>query len=119
MVNFATHGPPNRRKNLALSAIDTYHLNRTIRTGAIALQKLTLSADETTIEKAKKLAEEEGTSVSAMFVRFVRLLHARRAEQPVVGLIASKATGIIKFPDGKPEREILEEALDEKYGIEQ
>ncbi len=83
------------------------------------MQKLTLSADESIIKKAKQLAEEEGTSVSAMFDRFVRLLLARRANDPAVGSIALKATGVITFPDGKQEREILEEALDEKHGLEQ
>ncbi len=83
------------------------------------MQKLTLSADESIIKKAKMLAEEEGTSVSAMFDRFVRLLLARRANDPAVGPIALKATGVITFPKSKQEREILEEALAEKYGIEQ
>jgi len=85
----------------------------------MAMQKLTLSADKTIIEKAKKLAEDEGTSVSAMFDRFVRLLLARRAKDPAVGPIALKATGVITLPDDKQDREILEEALAEKYGLEQ
>jgi len=83
------------------------------------MQKLTLSADKTIIEIAKKMAEDEGTSVSAMFDRFVRLLHARRAKDPVVGPIALKATGVITIGDDQQDRKILEEALTEKYGLQQ
>ena len=36
------------------------------------LSKLTLSADQDLIEQAKKLAAEEGTSVSAIFSRLLR-----------------------------------------------
>ncbi len=84
------------------------------------MRKLTLSADESVIEKAKLLAKEEGTSVSAMFERFVRLLLARRrAKDQTVGPIAQKATGMITLPRGKQARQILEEALAEKYGLEE
>jgi len=83
------------------------------------MQKLTLSADESIVRKAKKLAEEEDTSVSAMFDRFLRLLLARRAKAPTIGPIAMKATGVITLPSGKQGGEILEEALAEKYGLKQ
>jgi len=57
--------------------------------------------------------------VDKIIIKFVRLLLARRAKDPAVGPIALKATGVITLPDDKQDREILEEALAEKYGLEQ
>jgi len=82
------------------------------------MKKLTLNADETIIEKAKMLAEEEGTSVSALFERYVRMLIARRRTSQSLGPIARKAAGVISLPRGKLARHILEEALAEKYKID-
>jgi hypothetical protein len=82
------------------------------------MRKLTLNADESIIEKAKMLAEEEGTSVSAMFDRFVRMLLARRRAHQSLGPIARKAAGVISLPRGKQAGQILEEALAEKYKID-
>jgi Family of unknown function (DUF6364) len=78
--------------------------------------KLTLSADEEIVKRAKRLAKEQGTSVSALFERFVR----GATEEPKkrkIGPLTRKATGLAKLPKGKSDREILEEALMEKYGL--
>ena len=77
--------------------------------------KLTLSADKEVIAKAKKLAAARGTSVSAMFSDLVRAMDApkRPAERPAP--ISRKLFGIVKFPKGKSDRELLTEALMEKY----
>ncbi len=83
------------------------------------MRKLTLNADELIIEKANFLAEEEGTSVSAMFDRFVRMRLARRQAHRSLGPIARKAAGVISLPRGKRAGQILEEALAEKYEIDQ
>jgi hypothetical protein len=82
------------------------------------MRKLTLSADEHVIEDAKRIASEQGTSVSAMFGRYIRLLAGRRNKTLRLGPIARRVTGLAKLPNGKDERRILEDALLEKHGLE-
>jgi len=81
------------------------------------MKKLTLSADENVIREAKKLAAESGTSVSSMFERFVRSLSRRQRPSHAIGAIARKATGVIRLPKGKTERQVLEDALTERHGL--
>jgi hypothetical protein len=81
------------------------------------MKKLTLSADPEVIEQAKRLAAESGTSVSSLFERFVRLLARKHLAKPRLGRITREASGMITLPQGKSERDVLEEALAEKYGI--
>lgn len=81
------------------------------------MKKLTLSADADVIEAAHRLAQEQGTSVSAMFSRLVRLLAKRASTSRAPGRITRKATGLIKFTPGQDEREILAEALVERHGL--
>ncbi|MBL8809532.1 MAG: hypothetical protein JNM43_05100 [Planctomycetaceae bacterium] len=81
------------------------------------MKKLTLSAEPDVIAEAHRLAELQGTSVSAMFSRIVRLLSQRDRKRPRIGAAAKKATGLIQVPEGKSDRDVLEEALLEKYGL--
>ena len=82
------------------------------------MTKLTLSVDETTVEKAKEIARANGTSVSAMFSRFVQSMDAdRRLKDDWIGPITRKLSGIVKLPPGKDYKELLSDALAEKYGI--
>ncbi len=83
------------------------------------MKKLTLNADPEVIEQAKRLAEESGTSVSSIFERFIRLLGRRRTGRQQLGRITRQASGIITLPRGKNERDILADALAEKYGAKQ
>ncbi len=79
-------------------------------------RKLTLSADEEVIKQAKRLAAENRTTVSAMFARMIRAMASRQAGDIPIGPIASKATGLVKLPKGKTDRELITEALTDKYG---
>ena len=79
--------------------------------------KLTLSADKELVEKAKKLVQEEGTSLSSMFARFLQMVLAERGKVQRPGPITRKATGLVKLPGGKSDRELLEEALSERHGL--
>jgi len=81
------------------------------------MPKLTLSADQDVIEKAKRLAEERGTSVSAMFSQFVESV-AGDAESapPRLGPMTRRAIGLVKLPADKTDRELIEQALVERYG---
>jgi hypothetical protein len=81
------------------------------------MKKLTLNADPEVIEQARRLAKAQGTSVSSMFARIVRFLARRDGERPPIGRLTRKASGLVKLPPGKSEREILEDALIEKYGL--
>ena len=64
------------------------------------MKKLTLSAEPDVIAEAHRLAKLQGTSVSAMFSRIVRLLSNRDRERPQLGLGTKKASGIIQLPEG-------------------
>lgn len=85
------------------------------------MAKLTLSADREVIDKAKRLAAERGTSVSAMFSDYVTR-EAERAGKPPreLGPITRQALGLAKLrPEDqhKSYRQLRDEALAEKYGI--
>ena len=80
------------------------------------VKKLTLSIDDTVIEEAKRLARENQTSVSSMFERFVRLAGSRDKSEPELGPITRQATGLLSLPKDKTYRELLDEAVSEKFG---
>jgi len=80
------------------------------------MTKLTLSIDEGIVEKAKEIAQANGTSVSAMFSQFVQSM-ANRPKDFKIGPITRKLSGIVKLPPGKDYKELLSDALAEKYGI--
>jgi len=81
------------------------------------MKKLTLNADPEVIEQAKRLAEESGTSVSALFERYIRTLARRRHGRQELGPITRQLSGVIALPRGKSDREIIADALAEKYGM--
>ena len=79
--------------------------------------KLTLSANKELIQKAKKLAAENGTSVSAMFAGLPRAMMRARGAQELIGPLTRKATGLIRLSTEKEYKRLLEDALAAKYGI--
>lgn len=81
------------------------------------MPKLTLNADSKTVSMAKKLAQLNQTSVSDMFCRFIRSLAAGDKTEIQLGPLTRKMTGIIKLPRGKSDRDVLTEALMDKYGV--
>ncbi len=81
------------------------------------MSKLTLTADRNLIKEAKKLAAEEGTSVSALFSRLLRAMTHARASQDVVAPLTLKATGIIHLPGSDSYERLLEDALLHKHGM--
>jgi hypothetical protein len=83
------------------------------------MKKLTLSMDEETIEQAKRLAAESGTSVSAMFSRLVRAMAQDLDEEIEIGPLTRELTGIVSLPDDKSDRELITEALMKKYGFKE
>ena len=85
--------------------------------GCRVMTKLTLSADAKVVEKAKRLAAEQQTSVSAMFGRFVRSVTTETPGDKPLGPLTRKATGLITLPRAKTDRQLLEDALLEKHGL--
>ncbi|MEK7411991.1 MAG: DUF6364 family protein [Planctomycetota bacterium] len=81
------------------------------------MSKLTLSADPATVELAKSLAAEQGTSVSAMFERFVNMVAIKRRSPAKVGPLTRRVTGIVKLPKGRDARSVLEDALLDRHGL--
>jgi hypothetical protein len=84
------------------------------------VKKLTLSADERVIDAAKRYAKQHGTSVSALFSRFVLSVTAEEPQEqhklPTKSL-TRKATGLVSLPEGISTDSLLEDALLGKYEI--
>ncbi len=84
------------------------------------MTKLTLNAESALISAAKKLAAERNTSVSALFSRLVTTMgRTEHAQQPRMGPLTQKATGLLRLPSGRAPEKILAVALSEKYGLKQ
>ena len=79
--------------------------------------KLTLSADKELIKQAKKLAAENGTSVSAMFSRLIVAMTRARGSQEAMGPLTRKATGLVRLSSASGDERLLEDALAAKYGV--
>jgi predicted ATP-dependent protease len=81
------------------------------------MPKLTLSAAKDIIEKAKRVAEDRGTSVSAMFSQFVQSVStAHDAGRHELGPMTRRACGLVTLPADKTDRQLVEEALAERHG---
>ena len=83
------------------------------------MPKLTLSTDSKTIAQAKRLAAQNHTSVSAMFTRLIRAMTKKPKTDDDIGPLTRELTGIIKLPKGKTDRDVLTDALMEKYGFDE
>ena len=83
----------------------------------MSMTKLTLTADRALIEQAKKLAEEEGTSLSALVSRMLRALASARSSREVAAPLTRKATGLIRLPEVAEDNRLLEDALAAKYVV--
>ena len=81
------------------------------------MTKLTLSIEEAVVEKAKRIAEANQTSVSAMFSQFVQFSGRKGKDQAKIGPLTRKLSGIVELPAGKDYKQALTEALMAKHGI--
>lgn len=75
------------------------------------MPKLTLSADKAVIEKAKQLAEARGTSVSAMFSRYIDSLSSPERPHVKPAPITRRLRGLAKVPSERTDRELYEAAI--------
>ena len=79
--------------------------------------KLTLSAEKDLVAEAKTLAARRKTSVSALVSGYLRSLS--RLESGVttsLGPITRRASGLVKLPPQRSDKDLIGEALTAKYG---
>ena len=78
--------------------------------------KLTLTADDRVVRKAKKWAHSRKTCISALFrVYMVRLVEQEK-DADGLGPLTRQAMGLARLPQDKTDRTLMEEALMAKYG---
>ena len=75
------------------------------------MPKLTLNAKKHVIEKAKRIADRQGISVSAMFGQFIETLSAPREHRRKAAPITRSLRGLAKVSAEKSDRELFEEAI--------
>ena len=80
------------------------------------MTKLTLSMEPDVVAAAKRLAKERKTSVSNMLSRFIKAMDRSDWKSMPISPGVRKISGIISLPPGKDYRDIVAEALEEKYG---
>jgi hypothetical protein len=80
------------------------------------MPRLTVSMDKGSINKAKRLARDSGMSVSALFRKLILCEFMEQIQGIPLGPITRRAMGLAKLPPGKDYKELLEEAIWEKYG---
>ena len=82
------------------------------------MSKLTLSMDNQIVDQAKKLARDNNTSVSAMFVRFIQSVAVRDGKTIKPGPLTRKATGVVSL-GSEDYKDVIADALTEKYGLKE
>jgi hypothetical protein len=86
------------------------------------MTKLTLSMDEEVIASAKRIARRHKQSVSSMLSNMVKAMAAQEAQQETdvpPDSVTARLTGIVEAPPNKSDRELIAEALMERYGVRQ
>lgn len=76
--------------------------------------KLTLSADRDLVRRAKELARSRGTTLSALFDRYMRSLVREGGGDEPLGAVTRQAVGLVSLPHDRDDRELLSEALAER-----
>ena len=85
----------------------------------MTMAKLTLTAEADLISEAKHLATARKTSVSALFSSFVKSMTLPEAKNHHrLAPITQKATGLLDLNSRREPKEVLTEALLEKYGLD-
>ena len=86
----------------------------------MTMSKLTLTAPKEIIAMAEEQARRENTSISAMFVNFVKAKNYISAEQRAhreIAPIRKSLTAIVKLPENFDERDFMTDILSEKHGL--
>ena len=86
----------------------------------MAMSKLMLIVPTEIVAMAEEQAKRENTSISAMFVNFVKSKNRIATEQNAgreIAPITKSLTGIVKLPEDFDERDFMTEILSEKHGL--
>jgi len=83
------------------------------------LSKLTLTVEKDLIEDAKRYAARTGSSVSAMVSRFLQSVLQAEEDTVRLGPVTREASGILRLDEDRSYKDLLEQALLEKYGIDE
>ena len=81
------------------------------------MTRLTLSADEKIVAMARKQANADGTSISAMFANIVKARAAQKKRKRPLSPLAKEASGMLRAPSGFDEKEEIAQSLAKKYGV--
>jgi len=79
--------------------------------------KLTLTIDQQVIESAKKYARNQGRSVSNIVESYLKSLAEVDDEGGDFSPRLKSLIGIVRLPDNANYKDLLTEALQEKYGL--
>lgn len=82
-------------------------------------QKLTLSIDKETKQRAKRYAQSVGKSVSEIVEDFLNEVSASEEWLPREGSAVDKLAGSLPTDHDRPYHELLAESLKEKYGYDE
>lgn len=80
--------------------------------------KLTLSLERSVVDKAKRIARRDRTSVSRILSEYVQGIPEDEDWRKHLTPRTQQAIGLIRNLPNRPYRELLEEALLEKYGLD-
>ena len=80
--------------------------------------RLTLSADKDSIVLAHRLAKSEGTSISSMFVNYIKSRSQGKLATRRLSPLAREASGMLSsLPDGFDYKTAMSDILAHKYGV--
>lgn len=82
--------------------------------------KLTLSAPSEVVKLAEGIARRRKTSISAMFVNYVRSQASQEMTDAMniePGAITTSISGVVKLPEDFNEKEFMSQMLSEKYEV--
>lgn len=82
-------------------------------------EKLTLSIEKETKERAKRYAKAVGKNISEMVEDFLNELSQQEEWEPPEGSIVEKLAGRFPIKDDRPYKDIITESLQEKYGLDE
>ena len=100
---------------------DTYACRTLVRIGD-RMAKLTLSMPAKDIQAAHRIAKQNKTSISSMMLRIVRVMSMRKKPRgrrdEELPPLTKKLSGILPNPKGKSDRQLIEDALLDKHGLD-
>ncbi len=79
--------------------------------------KLTLTIEQSVIEKAKSYAKKKGTSLSNIIENYLKIITSEQKSDRDISPIVKSLRGSFKVPDNFNYKEELAKALFEKYDL--